>query len=175
MTHDPHVIGSPSAPLTLVEFGDYECPACGRAYLVLQVVRAELGDALRFRFRNFPLQQHPHAMAAAEAAESVAVHAGERAYWAMYRMLYENQDALEVDDLLGYADVAGANPTRVAADLSTGAMRARVEHDVRSGLDAGVTGTPTFFLNGRRFTGDWSDADAFTAALQAAARQNSAP
>jgi len=173
MTHDPHVIGPAAAPLMLVEYGDYECPACGRAYLVMQVVRAELGDALRFRFRNFPLPQHAHAMAAAEAAESVAAHAGDRAFWAMYRMLYENQDALEVDDLLGYADAAGANPERVAADLSTGAMRGRVEHDRRSGIEAGVAGTPAFFLNGRRFTGDWSDADAFTEALQAAVRENS--
>jgi protein-disulfide isomerase len=167
-----HAVGPPEAQVTLVEYGDYECPYCGRANLVLQVVLAELGDSVRFVFRNFPLRdRHPRAAAAAEAAESVAAHAGDSAFWAMHAMLFENQDALEVDDLLAYADAAGAAEADVAADLSTGAMRGRVEADVRSGIEAGVSGTPTFFLNGRRFDGDWSDADAFTDALLAAAHQ----
>ena len=166
-----HVVGSPDARVTLVEYGDYECPQCGRAYLVLQVVLAELGDAVRFVFRNFPLtERHPHALAAAEAAESVAAHAGEEAFWSMHAMLFENQDALEPDDLLGYAEAAGADIAAVAADLSTGAQRARVERDRRTGIDSGVSGTPAFFVNGRRFDGDWTDADAFTEALHAAAR-----
>ena len=171
MKVDEHVAGSTDARVTLVEYGDYECPQCGRAYLVLQVVLAELGDSVRFVFRNFPLTAlHPHAMAAAEAAEAVATHAGEPAFWAMHAMLFENQDALELDDLLGYAEAAGADVAAVAADLSNGAHRERVERDLRAGLEAGVSGTPAFFVNGRRFDGDWTDADAFTAALQAAAR-----
>lgn len=171
MKVDEHVVGLPDARVTLVEYGDYQCAQCGRAYLVLQVARAELGDALRFVFRNFPSQLHPDALAAAEAAESVAARAGESAFWAMHAMLFANQDALEIDDLLGYAEAAGAPVEGVAADLSSGAMRSRVEADIRRGADEGVERTPTFFLNGRRFEGDWSDADAFTEALHAAARE----
>jgi protein-disulfide isomerase len=172
MTADEHVMGLPDAPVTVIEYGDYECAQCGRAYLVLQVALAELGDAVRFVFRNFPRREHhPHAMAAAEAAESVAARAGESAYWAMHAMLYENQDALEIDDLLSYADAAGAELADVATDLSSGTMRGRIEEDMRRAAADGVVGTPTFFLNGRRFDGDWSDADTFTAALHAAARE----
>ena len=101
----------------------------------------------------------------------VAVHAGDAACWAMHAILFENQDALEIDDLLGYAEAAGADIHEVAADLASGAMRERVERHIRLGRQDGVTGTPTFFLNGRRFQGDWTDADAFTAALKAAARE----
>lgn len=172
MRVDEHLVGLPEAPVTLIEYGDYECAQCGRAYLVLQVALAELGESVRFGFRNFPIgERHPHAMTAAEAAESVAALAGESAFWAMHAMLFENQDALDVDDLLSYADAAGARMSDVAADLASGAMRERVEQDIRRGAGHGVVTTPTFFLNGRRFDGDWSDADAFTAALQAAARE----
>lgn len=173
MDADEHVIEAPDACVTLVEYGDYECRQCGRAYLVLQVALAELGGVVRFVFRNFPMPAaHPHAMAAAEAAESVAALTGESAFWAMHAMLFENQDALEIDDLLGYADAAGAPVADVATDLSSSARRQRVDHDIRRGVADGVVATPTFFLNGRRFEGDWRDADAFTAALQAAARED---
>jgi len=167
-----HAVGPLDASVTLVEYGDYECPYSGRANLVLQVVLAELGDSVRLVYRNFPVpDRHPHAAAAAEAAESVAAHAGEAAFWEMHAMLFENQDALEIDDLLAYADAAGAAEAEVASDLSTGAMRGRVDADIRSGIEAGVAGTPTFLVNGRRFDGDWSDADAFTEALRAAGHQ----
>jgi protein-disulfide isomerase len=164
---DDHVRGPAHAPVTLVEYGDYQCDACGRAYRVLDAVLAELGSSVRFVFRNFPLiDAHSEAQMAAEAAESVAAHAGDEAFWTMHDMLYENQDALEIDDLLGYAEASGADPEEVADDLASGAMRARVRADYRSGVRAGVRGTPTFFVNGRRFTGDWTDADAFIAFLQ---------
>ena len=173
MTTDDHVTGLPDAPVTLLEYGDYECPLSGRASLVLQVVLAELGDAVRFLFRNAPLTRaHLHAFAAAEAAESVAARAGDSAFWAMHAILFENQDALQIDDLLAYADAAGADAFAVAADLSTGAMRGRVDADLRRAGEDGVSATPAFFVNGRPFEGDWNDADAFTAALQAAVRQH---
>jgi protein-disulfide isomerase len=173
MRPDDHMTGSPDARVMLLEYGDYECAQSGRAYLVLQVVLAELGDSVSYAFRNCPLRgPHSHGHAAAEAAESVAAHAGDSAFWAMHAILFENQDALEIDDLLAYADAAGADPSVVAADLSTGAMRTRVDEDIRRAIEAGVSATPTFFVNGRQFDGNWSDADAFTAALQAAARQN---
>jgi protein-disulfide isomerase len=164
---DDHVRGPAHAPVTLVEYGDYQCDACGRAHGVLDAVLAELGSSVRFVFRNFPLiDAHSDAQMAAEAAESVAAHAGEEAFWAMHDILYENQDALDVDDLLGYAEAAGADPRVVADDLASGAMRPRVRADYRSGVRGGVRGTPTFFVNGRRFTGDWTDSDAFIAFLQ---------
>jgi protein-disulfide isomerase len=172
MKANEHVVGPRDARITLVEYGDYQCPRCGRANLVLQVVLAELGDSVRFAFRNFPrLGAHPDAMAAAEAAESVAAHAGESAFWAMHAILFENQDALEIDDLLAYAAAAGADPAQVAADLSTGAMRERVEHDLLRGVAEKVSSTPTFVVNGRRLEGDWSDVGALIAALEVAARE----
>lgn len=170
---EDHAHGPADAPITLVEYGDYECPHCGRAYRVLQQVLRELGD-VRFVFRNFPLNEaHPHAQLAAEAAESVAARGGEDAFWAMHDLIYENQDALQPDDLIEYAGAVDVNPADVADDLASGAFRDRVRGDFRSGVRSGVNGTPTFFVNGRRFEGDWSDPDAFVAALQNVARTGS--
>jgi protein-disulfide isomerase len=171
---EDHAYGPAGAPVTLVEYGDYECPHCGRAYRVLQQVLKELGDDVCFVFRNFPLHEaHPHAQAAAEAAESVAVHGGEEAFWAMHDLLYENQDALQHDDLIEYAQAADVNPIDVADDLASDAMRERVRRDFRSGVRSGVNGTPTFFVNGRRFDGDWTDPEAFASALREIARAHS--
>ena len=171
---EDHAHGPANAPITLVEYGDYECPHCGRAYLILQQVLRELGDEVRFVFRNFPLSEaHPHAQAAAEAAESVAVYGGEDAFWVMHDLIYENQDALQQDDLIEYAAAADVNSRDVANDLATGAMTERVRRDFRSGVRSGVNGTPTFFVNGRRFEQDWTDPDAFASALREAARAGS--
>ena len=167
---DDHVMGSPAARVTLVQYGDYECPYCARAHLVLQVVLGEVSDTTRYVFRHLPLREvHRNAMNAAEVAESVAAHAGEAAFWRLHELLFENQDALEIDDLLGYAEAAGAPLDQVASDLSTGAMRSRVERDIELGTRDGVRGTPTFFINGVKFNGDWADADAFVEALKTAA------
>jgi protein-disulfide isomerase len=167
---EDHVLGPADAAVTLVEYGDYECPHCGRAHGILQGVLAQLGDEVRFVFRNFPLAEvHPDAQSAAEAAESVAAHGGHDAFWTMHDLLFENQDALTEDDLLEYAETAGVTPETVAEDLSTGAMTARVRADFKGGVRSGVNGTPTFFVNGHRFDGNWGDPAAFTAALQSAA------
>jgi protein-disulfide isomerase len=166
-----HVQGPARSALTIVEYGDYACPRSGRAHSVLQVVLHELAEDLRFVFRNFPLTDpHPRAQAAAEAAESVAAHGGEDAFWVMHDVLFSNQDALEDDDLVAYAEAIGADPHTVADDLSTRAFADRVRRDVRSGLHSGVDTTPTFFLNGRRYDGLWSDPAAFIDELRAAAR-----
>jgi protein-disulfide isomerase len=168
---DDHILGPTNASVTLVEYGDYECPHCGRAHVVLQTVLSGLGDDVRFVFRNFPLAEvHPHAQVAAEAAESVAVHGGNDAFWVMHDALYENQDALETDDLLEYALAAGVEAAIVASDLASGAMTSRVRKDFRSGIRSGVNGTPTFFVNGRRLSRDWTEPVAFAAALHEAAR-----
>jgi protein-disulfide isomerase len=156
---EDHARGPANAPITLVEYGDYECPHCGVAFVVVMQVLEEVGDRVRFVFRNFPLTDaHPHAMAAAEAAESVAAHGGEEAFWSMHELLFENQDALQHDELIEYAAAAGVDPVAVADDLKSGSWRPRVERDLESGQRSGVHGTPTFYVNGRRFEGDWTDA-----------------
>lgn len=167
--HD-HLWGPLRAPITLVEFGDYQCLRSGVASAILQLVLQQLDDDVRFVFRNFPLTDpHPRAQAAAEAAESVAAHSGNESFWAMHDILFENQDALEDDDLIVYAEAAGADPHVVADDLASHAMADRVRDHVHSGHQSGVDATPTFFLNGRRFEGIWSDAWAFAQELKAAA------
>jgi protein-disulfide isomerase len=167
---DDHYLGPADAPVSLVEYGDYECPHCGRAHVIVQDVLSRLGNRVRYVYRNFPLTDiHPHAALAAEAAESVARYGGEDAFWDMHDMLFMNQDALEIDDLLGYAEAAGVNVEDVAEDLSNGAARRRVRADIDSANSSGATGTPTFFINGTRYEGSWTDPEVFAAALAEAA------
>jgi len=164
---EDHVRGPVDAPITLVEYGDYECPHSGLAHAVLNQVFEDLGDEVRFVFRNFPIGEvHSHAWTAAEAAESVAARGGEDAFWTMHDLMFENQDALQHDDLIEYAAASGVDPVTVADDLAAGTRCARVERDVDSGRRSGVKSTPTFFVNGRRFDGDWTDPAALLDALQ---------
>ena len=171
---DDHVLGPDDAPVTLVEYGDFQCPHCARAHLVLPKVLRRLGDRVRFVFRHFPLaESHPNAVHAAEAAESVAAQAGEDAFWRMHDLMYEHQrdgdDSLDDAHLARYAEQAGADAAIVARDLADETYEPRVKESFVSGVRSGVNGTPTFFVNGRRFDGDWTSADAFTAALERAA------
>jgi len=169
-----HSLGAADAPVTLVEYGDYECPFCARAHPIVTAVRALRGDGLRFVFRNFPLTQiHPHALHAAEATESVAASAGESAYWAMHDTIFEHQrdsrDALDDEHLVAYAAACGADPLQVARDLATNVFEADVRADFMSGVRSGVNATPTFFINGARFEGSWADPTEFALALTEAA------
>jgi protein-disulfide isomerase len=166
-----HAQGDPAAPLTLVEYGDYECPYCGQAYPIIKRVQAHFGARLRFVFRNFPLaESHPHAEHAAEAAESVAAHGGEKSFWAMHDLLYEHQhagpEALGDAALGKLAATAGVDARLVLADLHASRHAERVREDFMSGVRSGVNGTPTFFINGVRFDGSW-DAEGLVAALEA--------
>ena len=175
VSESDHVMGDASAPITLVEYGDFQCPHCARAHLVLPVVQKRLGDRLRFVFRNFPLtESHPDALHAAEAAESVAEHAGNEAFWKMHDMLFEHardsDDALDDEHLVQYAEEAGASGEDVARDLDAESYEPRVKADFMGGVRSGVNGTPTFFINGQRFEGDWTNPASFVAALEAAAR-----
>ena len=174
VTERDHQIGPADAPITLVEYGDLQCPHCRRAHGVLPRVIRRLGDRLRFVFRHFPItESHPNALRAAEAAESVAAQAGEQAFWKMHDLLYEHQPEWEdADDdtrILELAKEAGANPDTVAADLGSDRYEEHVKEDFMSGVRSGVNGTPTFFINGRRFDGDWTTVDSFVAALEEAA------
>jgi protein-disulfide isomerase len=167
---DDHVHGSANAPVTLVEYGDYQCPHCYRAFPIVQELQKRLGNRLRFVFRNFPLSEmHPEALHAAEAAESVAVHAGEAAFWKMHDAIYTHQQdsewALDDAHLARYATAVGADATLVAEDLANDVHEARVKADFMSGVRSGVNGTPTFFINGVRFDGNWTDVNEFEQAL----------
>jgi protein-disulfide isomerase len=146
-----HAQGPPDAPVTLVEYGDFECPHCGRAYPIVKAVQARMGNELRFVFRNFPLtKSHEHAEHAAEMAE-IAGQDGK--FWEMHDLLFEHQDALEDEDLIGYAASLGIDAKRAAAALAQGLFRDRVREDFASGVKSGVNGTPTFFINGARYDG----------------------
>ena len=158
-----HINGSFDAPVILVEYGDFECPHCGRAYPIVKAVQRALGDDLAVVYRHFPLAEaHPHATLAAEAAEAAGAQGK---FWAMHDMLFEHQDALELEDLLGYADALGLDRVRVARELESGEYAQRVRGDFRSGVRSGVNGTPTFFINGARFDGNWGSPDEFIAVL----------
>jgi protein-disulfide isomerase len=160
-----HAQGREDAPLTLVEYGDYECPYCGMAYPIVQRVQAKLGNRLRFVFRNFPLAEaHPHATAAAELAEGAALQGK---FWEMHDTLYEHQRALGPANLEEYARKLGLDFDALEAALKSGAPRQRIRADFTSGVRSGVNGTPTFFINGRRFDGDWQDEESLVLALTA--------
>jgi protein-disulfide isomerase len=164
--HD-HSAGPDNAPVTLVEYGDYECPYCGMAHPIVQSIQRKLGDQLRFVFRNFPLREaHPHAQHAAEAAESAGAQGK---FWEMHDTIFEHQDALEDLDLVRYAEEIGIDQDRVADDLANKTYEKRVREDFRSGVRSGVNGTPTFFINGERYNGPWADEIRFARALQDAA------
>jgi Na+/H+ antiporter NhaA len=146
-----HVRGSLGAPLELVEFGDVECPFCGRATGVLSELRRRFGDDLRYVFRHLPLPDvHPHAELAAEAVEAAGAQG---AFWAMHDRLFAHQDQLEAGQLLDHAAALGLDLGRFARDLGDGEFAPRVREDVASAEASGVSGTPTFFVNGVRHEG----------------------
>jgi protein-disulfide isomerase len=151
-----HIQGGEHAAITLVEYGDYECPHCATAYGIVKAVQKHFGKNLRFVFRNFPLNEsHPHAEAAAETAEAAA---SEGKFWEMHDTLFENQHALEFENLVVYATSLGLDVKRVASELERRVHLSRVKEDFASGVRSGVNGTPTFFINGARFDGAWDQA-----------------
>lgn len=165
VTAADHTLGPASAPVTLVEYGDFECPHCRRAHPIVREVRARLGSRLRFVFRNFPLTTvHPHAEHAAEVAEA----AGARGkFWEMHDRLFERQFALQDEDLVDYARDLGLDADVVAGELRAHNYKGKVRDDFMGGVKSGVNGTPTFYVNGVRFDDSW-DPDRLTAALERA-------
>lgn len=161
---EDHIAGPESAAVTLVEYGDYECPYCGMAHAIVKRAQQTLGDDLRFVFRNFPLAEaHPHARLAAQAAEAAGAQGK---FWQMHDMLFEHQDALDPDDILGYARELGVDVERMTRDLESGVYAKKVRDDFRGGVRSGVNGTPTFFVNGERYEGSWANEEAFVQALR---------
>jgi Na+/H+ antiporter NhaA len=159
-----HIRGSPNAPVTVVEYGDFECPYCGQAEPVMRELLRDFGD-VGYVWRHLPLTDvHNHAQLAAEAAEAAA---DQGAFWELHDLLLEHQDALELKDLLDYAEQIGLDVDRFADALRTRAGASRVADDVDSADLSGVSGTPTFFINGRRHYGAY-DIETLSAAVRAA-------
>jgi len=148
-----HVEGPANAALTLVEYGDYQCPYCGAAYPEVKKVQKELGSELRFVFRNFPLtNMHEHAMNAAETAEAASAQGK---FWLMHDFLYEHQATLgDPSVALGYAKRLGLDTQRFEREIAQHTYQKRIREDFMSGVRSGVNGTPTFYVNGVRHDGD---------------------
>ena len=158
-----HTQGGDNATVTLVEYGDYECSYCAEAHQIVKNAQAQMGDKLRFVFRNFPLSDvHPHATHAAQSAEAANAQGQ---FWPMHDMLYENQQNLEDADLMGYAANLGLDAKKFAADENGAKAEAKIQSDFEGGAQSGVNGTPSFFINGARFDGDWQG-DGLLKALQ---------
>ena len=148
-----HCFGPDDATVTLLEYGDYECPYCGRSYAIIKRIQDYFGDRLRFAFRNFPLTQvQPHAQHSSAAAN---VAGAQGMFWEMHDMLYENQDALDDPSLREYALVLELDMERFDTEMMTHVHAKRVREDFMSGVRSGVNGTPTFYLNGIRYDGPW--------------------
>jgi diadenylate cyclase len=146
-----HTRGPATAEVTLVEYGDYECPYCGKAHPVVEELREKLGDRLRFVFRHFPLDSvHPRARHAAEAAEAAGAQGR---FWEMHDLLYENQEDLSDEALGRYAAWLGLDLGRFEGDLAARRHAPRVREDRLGGERSGVDGTPAFFVNGVRYRG----------------------
>ena len=159
--HD-HAEGPADAPLTLVEYGDYQCPYCGAAYPVVKGLQKTLGKKLRFVFRNFPLTQaHPYALIAAEAAEAAALQGK---FWEMHDLLFEQQSLLKPEIIPLWVKEIGLNLEKFANDIKQDVIEKRIKEDRQSGIRSGVNGTPTFFINGMRYDGP-HDYDSLLAAL----------
>ena len=148
-----HIQGPITAPISLVEYGDFECPYTGQAYLIVKEIKRKFGDTLCFAFRNFPLKEiHPHAQHAAEAAEAAAFQGK---FWEMHDHLFEHQNELDDNHLLKYAQEVGLDIKKFKSQLFKHLYAPTINDSLMNGLKSGVEGTPTFFLNGTRYEGSW--------------------
>lgn len=152
MNERDHIEGPFNAPLTLVEYGDYQCPYCGAAYPEVKKVQKELGTKLRFVFRNFPItSSHEFAEHAAEIAEAACAQGK---FWEMHDFLYEHQDLLGDDNnIFAYAEKLGLDVRRLAEETMNSTYLNRIKEDFNGGIRSGVNGTPTFYINGTRYNG----------------------
>src|SRR5215472_9416840 len=151
VTADDHLLGPAEAPVTVLEYGDYECPYCRGAARDVHRLLERYPSQVRFVFRNFPLSQvHPHAAQAAEAAEAAAAQGK---FWEMYDLLLRTSSKLDLDSLLGYADRVGLDVGRFENELRGNVYAARIDRDVSEGLRNGVNQTPKFYVDGERIDG----------------------
>jgi protein-disulfide isomerase len=167
VTKADHIAGGAAALVTLIEYGDYQCPFCGQAYPIVKEIQRQLGTRLRFVFRNFPLTNaHPFAEAAAEAAEAAAVQGK---IWEMHDLLYENQANLGPQLLVEAASTLSLDVPLFLGDMKSRKYKDRVRRDFMGGVRSGVNGTPGFFVNDTRFEGSWAS-DELAETLAALAR-----
>jgi len=157
-----HIQGPVNAPITLVEYGDYECPYCGQAYMIIKEIQERLGSKLRFVFRNFPLTKvRPDAYKAAMAAETAAAQGK---FWEMYDYLFKHGQVITDDNLRRAAAKLGLNIVRFDREFLARTYSSHVDDDIQSGKSSGVKSTPTFFINGDRYNSAW-DMDTLLSAL----------
>ena len=157
-----HIQGPVNAPITLVEYGDYQCPYCGQAYMIIKEIQERLGSKLCFVFRNFPLTKvRPHAYKAAIAAETAAAQGK---FWDMYDYLFKHGQVVTDDNLRQSAAKLGLNVARFDREFLARTYSSHVDDDIQSGKSSGVKSTPTFFINGDRYNNSW-DLDTLLSAL----------
>jgi protein-disulfide isomerase len=157
VTQRDHTLGPANAPVTMVEYGDYECPHCGAAHPIVKLVLEQFGDNLRYVFRHFPLAQvHPNAEPAAQAAEYSGAHGR---FWEMHDGIYENQDQLGLPLLFALANALGLSEAGLREALVNGTYAEKVRNDFLGGVRSGVNGTPSFFINGHRHDGSYAFGD----------------
>jgi protein-disulfide isomerase len=160
-----HSQGSATAAVTLVQYGDYECPYTRQSTTVVRAIQQQLGDKLRFVYRNFPLTEiHPHALHAALAAEAAAAQGK---FWQMHDYIFHHQHTLEDSDLDQFAEAVGLDMQQFARDMVARPSSSRIEEDLQSGIRSGVRGTPAFFINGVLYPGSWKQ-EALLPALEEA-------
>ena len=150
-----HIQGNDTAPLELVEYGDYQCPHCGHAYPIIKNLQRSFGTNLKFVFRNFPLSEaHPDAFNAAVAAEAAGL---QHKFWEMHDIIFENQQELAIESLFLYAKTVGLDLERFKNDIQKNELSTKVEQDFESGVRSGVNGTPSFFINEKKYNDDWEE------------------
>lgn len=173
VSEDDHVRGDFNAPVTLVEYGDYECPACGMAYPVVERIREHFGSKLRFVFRHFPLSTvHPLAEPAAETAEFTALH---RKFWPMHDSLFLNQRQLSMPLLFALTGALELPQKELRDALASGTCAGKVQDDFLGGVHSGVNGTPTFFLDRLRYDAPWDFVNLAGAIKDALLKHEAAP
>ena len=153
ITNRDHISGDRTAALVLLEYGDYQCPSCGDSYRAVNKAIGQFGKNIVFVFRNFPLTDiQPDAFDAAIAAEAAAL---QNKFWEMYAQLFQNQAYLNEQELFSYAKLIGLDMDRFGKDIQSQALASKIENDIESGIKSGVSGTPSFYVNGEKFEGEW--------------------
>jgi protein-disulfide isomerase len=155
VNNNDHIEGDLSAAMVLVEYGDYQCPHCSNAYIIIKKIQQEFGPGLAYVFRHFPMTEvHFYARQAAIAAEAAGF---QDKYWAMHNMIYENQEKLSTAGLSGFAKKIGLDMDKFKRDIHDEKLEIKVDADFEGGMRSGVNFTPTFFINGTRFEGGAKD------------------
>ena len=163
--NEDHIQGKENSSITLVEYGDFQCPYCREAYPIVKEIQKIKGDAIRFVFRNFPLSEiHSYALHAAYAAEAAGK---QHKFWEMHDILFENQENLKDSDLRLYSEKLSLDIDQFTKDMNSDEVAKKVQTDIMGGIKSGVNGTPTFFINSIRFDGP-SDLDSLLEAIDLA-------